>query len=79
MAISDQGRAVWADGQLDAFRSEWERQKLGPPRLLTPLPRRVRARLAAEHAVNRAGIWLVERKRYRAARWLWRAFGMWRH
>ena len=47
-----------------------------PPRLMTPLPRRVRARLAVTRAVDGAAIWLVDRKRFRAAEWLWHAFGM---
>lgn len=71
--------AAWTDGQLDRFRSEWERQKLGRPRLLTPLPRRVRLRLAAERAVDRVAIRLVDAGHYRAAMRLWKTFGMWRH
>lgn len=71
--------APLSDEQLDRFRSEWERQKLGPPRLLTPLPHRVRLRLAAARAVDRVAIRLVNGGHYRAAMRLWKAFGMWRH
>jgi hypothetical protein len=39
---------------------------------ILPLPARTRARLAIHHRVNAAGIWLVERGRYRAATVLWR-------
>jgi hypothetical protein len=69
----------WTDEQLGQFVDEWRRQarKPGRIRLLTPLPRRVRVRLAAARAVDRVAIRLVDRKRYRAARALWRAFGMW--
>lgn len=67
--------------QLDQFKAEWERQarKPGEIRLLTPLPRRVRLRLAAMRTVNRTAIRLVSGGHYRAARGLWRASGMWRH
>lgn len=46
------------------------------PRLRTPLPRRVRARLAVTRAADGAAIWLVDRKRFRAAERLWHASGM---
>jgi hypothetical protein len=45
--------------------------------LLTPLPARVRMRLAVHRRINRVGFWLVERGRFRAAAWLWRACRMW--
>lgn len=44
----------------------------GRYRLLTPLPRRTRLRLAAESAVNRIGIWLVGHGHFGAAKRLWR-------
>jgi hypothetical protein len=47
-----------------------------PPRLRTPLPRRVRARLAVTRAVDGIAIWLVDRGQFRAAGRLWHAFGM---
>ena len=47
-----------------------------PPRPRTPLPRRVRARLAVGRVVDGAAIWLVDRKRFRVAERLWHAFGM---
>ena len=66
------------DEQLAAFAAEWRRKAGGPPKLLTPLPRRVRARLAVTHAIDGAAIWLASRKRYGAAEWLWRMFRVWR-
>jgi hypothetical protein len=64
--------------QLDRLKAEWERQRNGRPRLLTPLPRRVRFRLWRRRQVDRAAIWLVDHGRFGAAERLWRAFGMWR-
>lgn len=49
-----------------------------PPRLLTPLPRRGRVRLAAEHAVNAVAIWLACHDRAGAAERVWRICGMWK-
>jgi hypothetical protein len=71
-------KGVLTDKELDRIRAAWERKRHGPPKLLTPLPRRVRLRLAAEHAINRAAIWLVDHGRYGAAERLWRTFGLWR-
>jgi hypothetical protein len=45
--------------------------------LLTPLPARVRMRLAVHRRINRVGFWLVERQHFRAAELLWRACRMW--
>ena len=45
--------------------------------LLTPLPRRVRLRLWIQHHIDGAGIWLVERGRYRVAIGLWKLTGGW--
>lgn len=45
-------------------------------RLLTPLPLRTRIRLYAEHHVDTVACWLIERRRNRAAMWLWRACRM---
>lgn len=67
---------AWTSEQLEQFAAEWRRKMrdgtFGRPVLLTPLPRRVRLRLAAEHAVNGIGIWLVNRGRISAAKRLWR-------
>jgi hypothetical protein len=70
---------TWTEEQLAAFAAEWRRKYAGPrPKLLTPLPRRVRLRLWCARQVDRAAIRLVDRGRYAAAERLWRAFGMWR-
>jgi hypothetical protein len=71
---------TWTTEQLDLFAAEWRKQaqQRNKVRLLTPLPRRVRMRLAARRAVDKAGIWLVKHHRYHAAQRLWQAFGMWR-
>lgn len=77
-AVADE--ATWTDEQLARFAAEW-RRKAGRPgeiRLLTPLPRRVRLRLAVTSAIDHAAIWLAYRGQLRAAEWLWRAAGMWR-
>lgn len=63
--------------QIERFRAQWERAQSGRMRLLTPLPRRVRLRLAVTGAVDRAAIRLAGVGDGRAAIWLWRAFGMW--
>lgn len=52
--------------------ANWE-----PPRLLTPLPRRARLRLAVSHKVDRAAIWLVDRRHLRTAGLLWKTFRLW--
>lgn len=68
---------VIRDKELADLEAEWRRKAGEPPRLLTPLPWRVRLRLAFEHAIDHAAIRLVGRKRYRAAGLLWRMFRMW--
>ena len=45
--------------------------------LLDPLPRRVRLRLWVQHRIDGAAIWLVERDRFQAAKWLWKLTGGW--
>lgn len=70
--------AEWTDKQLEQFAAEWRKQATGRARLRTPLPRRVRARLAFRRVIDEAAIWLIDRGRLRAAERLWRACGMWR-
>jgi hypothetical protein len=69
---------VWTTRHVDEFAAEWKRFRGGPVRLLTPLPRHVRLRLAVMHAVDGAAIWLAERRQYNAAELLWRISGGWR-
>lgn len=45
--------------------------------LLDPLPRRVRLRLWRDRQVDRLAFRLVERRHFRSAITLWRAFGGW--
>jgi hypothetical protein len=66
-----------SDQEVTALREAFLRKAHGQPKLLTPLPRRVRARLAYRRAVDEAAIWLIDHGRLRAAERLWRAFGMW--
>ena len=47
--------------------------------MLTPLPRRVRLRLAVCHVINGAGIWLVNHGRTGTAERMWRLCRMWRN
>ena len=63
----------WTDEQIEKFRAEWRRKAMqrGKVRLLTPLPRRVRLRLAIEQAVTDAGIWLCDHRMWWAADLLW--------
>lgn len=60
------------------FRAGWERARHGRMRLLTPLPRRVRLRLAVTGAADRVAIWLCGRGLYGTAERLWRACGAWK-
>jgi hypothetical protein len=62
----------WTDEQLDWFKAEWEKHVHGPVRLLTPLPRRVRFRLAVQSRIDAVAIWLAEHKHYKAARAVWK-------
>lgn len=46
--------------------------------VLSPrLPLTRRARLRAEHHIDGAAYWLIERRHFRVAVWLWRACRMW--
>lgn len=70
---------AWTDEQLAGFKAEWERQvRGGRVRLLTPLPLRVRLRLAVTHVIDSTAIKLAEHKHYNTARLVWRAAGGWR-
>ena len=50
--------------------------KGGHPKLLTPLPRRVRLRLAVRRVLTGIGIWLVDHGHIEAARRLWTVTGL---
>jgi hypothetical protein len=70
------GEQEWTDEQVEQFKAEWRRKyKPREIRLLTPLPRRVRLRLAAEQAITRAGTWLCDHRMWRAAELLWKVLG----
>lgn len=51
--------------------------KGGHPRLLDPLPFRLRARLWLTRRIDGAAIWLLDRGHERAAIALWRVTGQW--
>jgi hypothetical protein len=78
--LNPDGAVPLTDEQVDRLRAEWERKvrQRGRLRVLTPLPRRVRLRLWRARQVDRAAIWLADRKRYGAAQLLWRACGTWK-
>jgi hypothetical protein len=44
--------------------------------LLTPLPARIRLRLAVHRRIDRAGAWLCDHRCPRVAEWMWRACRM---
>lgn len=60
--------------ELQQLRARFEKTLAGNqhPRLLTPLPRRARFRLAAGRVRNGIGIWLCERGQWRLAKRWWR-------
>lgn len=66
------------EAEWDRLRRRWARQHRRAPRLLTPLPRHVRLRLAATKVINTTGCWLCDHGRTRLAMLLWRACGMWK-
>ena len=68
----------WTEGQLAWFKAEWERKVHGPVRLMTPLPRRVRFRLAVRGRVDGLAIWLAGHGHLNAARVTWQVLGGWR-
>lgn len=58
-------------------RKFYEAAAKGKVTLLTPLPRRVRLRLAVQRRIDHAACWLVEHCHPRAGEALWRICGMW--
>jgi hypothetical protein len=67
---------VMPPGLAAELAARLEQLPAGPPRLLTPLPRRVRLRLACQGAVDDVATWLAGHGRWRAAERTWRAFRM---
>jgi hypothetical protein len=63
--------------EAEKLQARWLKKYAHQVVLLTPLPARVRMRLAVHHRINWVGFWLVERRRFRAAELLWRACRMW--
>lgn len=60
------------DEQFEELKAEWRRKyNAREIRLLTPLPRRVRLRLAVSQAVTDAGVWLCDHRMWWAADLLW--------
>ena len=48
------------------------------PRVISPrLPLTRRARLRAEYHIDGTAYWLIVRRRFRVAVWLWRVCRMW--
>lgn len=62
---------VPGSADMDRLAAEWHHRH-------ETLPYRARARLAVHHAVDAIGLPLARRGHYRAAKRLWRLFGMWR-
>ena len=75
--IVSTGEQEWTDKEIEQFRAEWM-LNFQRPKLLTPLPRRVRVRLACTRAIDKTAIWLVDRRQFGAAQRLWRTFRMWK-
>jgi hypothetical protein len=76
--VTDQDRRL-TDAQTAELREHFERAMRAPCRyrLLTPLPRRVRARLWVTRRVDGIGIWLVGHRRFAAAQAWWQVCGTW--
>jgi hypothetical protein len=53
-----------------------EQMRTGSPRLLTPLPRRVRLRLAVRHVLTVTGMKLMDHGHTGTAARLWRVTGL---
>lgn len=70
---------VMTPQELRAFRNRWDKAlaRPGAVRVLTPLPWRVRARLSATSAVDRAATWLVYHVHWRAGALVWQLTGQW--
>lgn len=66
-----------SDELLVLRRRLYEALAKGKVQVLTPLPRRVRLRLAIQRRIDGAACWLVEHCHPRAGEALWRVFGMW--
>jgi hypothetical protein len=62
---------------LEALRRELQQATAAPPRLLDPLPRKVRVRLWLHGHVDDAAYWLVCHDHCTAAWRLWQLFRMW--
>lgn len=62
--------------QIERMIAEYQRKAAGRPRLLTPLPRRTRLRLAIHRHVTSAGCWLGDHVSWTATERLWRAAGL---
>ncbi|HEV2375187.1 MAG TPA: hypothetical protein VGS19_23885 [Streptosporangiaceae bacterium] len=63
--------------ELERFKADFERaNRTGRVKILTPLPRRVRARLWLRARVTGVGVWLMDHGRYGLAEALWRVCRM---
>lgn len=68
-----------SEAEIADFERRWREAMTRPIRhleVLTPLPRRVRLRLAVERAITSVGIWLGDHVSWGAAKWLWRITGL---
>jgi hypothetical protein len=77
------GPTAMGDEEIEAFAVAWRAAYAGTPRhkgvvLLTPMPRRVRLRLAVTREIDRAAIWAITRVHWRAGVWVWRLTGHWK-
>lgn len=64
--------------ELLQLRRRWYASRNGPVQLIDPLPRPVRLRLAVEHRIDGAAIWLVEHRCSALAVALWKGTLLWR-
>lgn len=65
-----------SNAEIEALIREYERLSRKPPKLLTPLPRRVRLRIWRRKQLTSLGIWLADRGHLAAATRLWKIFRM---
>lgn len=77
VALAESMTFALDDAEVMRLRAAFEAVQGKPPKLLTPLPRRVRLRLWASSRVDRLAFRLIDRRWFTAAEWLWRACGMW--